>query len=100
MLLAAYLGLFPAMVESNSQSVINLIRAGSPIHSKIGLIVYDILNLKAHFDFTCFSFAPCSSNRVAHCLAKMALALALDVVLFVEAPHGLRSLVREETIVS
>ncbi|KAL5846155.1 hypothetical protein ACOSQ3_009679 [Xanthoceras sorbifolium] len=102
MLLAAESGLLPAMVESNAQSVINLILAGNSICSEIGLVIDDILDLKSWFDFTCFFFffALRSSNRVAHCLAKMTLVHALDVVMFKEALPGLQSLVREEAIVS
>ncbi|KAL5843687.1 hypothetical protein ACOSQ4_009645 [Xanthoceras sorbifolium] len=85
MLLAAESGLLPAMVESNAQSVINLILAGNSICSEIGLVIDDILDLK---------------SWVAHCLAKMTLVHALDVVMFKEALPGLQSLVREEAIVS
>ncbi|KAL5861560.1 hypothetical protein ACOSQ4_002856 [Xanthoceras sorbifolium] len=93
MLLAAESGLLPAIMESDAQSVINLILAGSSIRSEIGLVIDDILDLKSRFDFTCFSFALRSSNRVAHCFAKMALVHALDVVLFEEAPPSLQYLV-------
>ncbi|KAH7565254.1 hypothetical protein JRO89_XS09G0174600 [Xanthoceras sorbifolium] len=52
MKLAIENGLLPAMVKSDLIFVVNLILAGLPIRSEIGLIIDDILNLKATHDFS------------------------------------------------
>ncbi|KAL5810335.1 hypothetical protein ACOSQ3_027035 [Xanthoceras sorbifolium] len=87
MKLAAEAGLLPAIVESDSLSV-------------IGLVIEDILELKAHYGFSSFVLSPRTSNRVAHSPAKMAIVHAIDVVLLEEVPHGIKLLVQKEAIFS
>ncbi|KAL5824669.1 hypothetical protein ACOSQ3_020732 [Xanthoceras sorbifolium] len=98
MKLAIENGLLPAMVKSDLIFVVNLILAGLPIRSEIGLIIDDILNLKATHDFSSFGFSPRDSNRVAHNLAKMIVVHAIDVVLFEDIPPGIRSFVQEDAV--
>ncbi|KAL5757858.1 hypothetical protein ACOSP7_020469 [Xanthoceras sorbifolium] len=98
MKLAIENGLLPAMVKSDLIFVVNLILAGLPIRSEIGLIIDDILNLKATHDFPSFGFSPRDSNRVAHNLAKMIVVHAIDVVLFEDIPPGIRSFVQEDAV--
>ncbi|KAL5813450.1 hypothetical protein ACOSQ4_024091 [Xanthoceras sorbifolium] len=98
--LAIETGLLPAMVESDSLSIINLILFRLPIRSKVGLIIEDIFDLQGLFDFANFVFSPMSYNMVTHNLAKMALAHAINLVLLKEVFLGLRMLVQEESILT
>ncbi|KAL5752757.1 hypothetical protein ACOSQ2_023264 [Xanthoceras sorbifolium] len=82
-----------AVVESDAQTIINLIRAGISSHSEIRLLVDDIVKLKANHNFSNFVFSLRDSNRVAHNLAKMATIHAIDFVLVEDVPSGIRSLV-------
>ncbi|KAL5746073.1 hypothetical protein ACOSP7_027219 [Xanthoceras sorbifolium] len=77
MKLATEFGLLPAIVESDSLSVTNLILDDRPIRSEIG-----------------------STNRVAHILTKIALGHTIDLVLLEEVPPGFRMLVQEEAVFS
>ncbi|KAL5833304.1 hypothetical protein ACOSQ3_016978 [Xanthoceras sorbifolium] len=100
MKLVAETGLLPAMVESDSLSVVNLILAGQPIRSEIGLVIEDILKLKVLHGFSSFVFSPRTSYRVAHSLAKMVVTHAMDIVSLEKVPPSIRSLVQEEAIFS
>ncbi|KAL5819428.1 hypothetical protein ACOSQ4_023270 [Xanthoceras sorbifolium] len=82
-----------AVVESDAQTIINLIRAGISSHYEIRLLVDDIVELKANHNFSNFVFSLRDSNRVAHNLAKMATIHAIDFVLVEDVPSGIRSLV-------
>ncbi|KAL5788038.1 hypothetical protein ACOSP7_004987 [Xanthoceras sorbifolium] len=100
MVLTSESGLLPALVESDSSTVINLILSMASIHSEIGMIINDILDLQDSFDFVKFVFSPRSTNKVAHSLAKMTLVHDIDLVLMEEVPPGLSRLVQEESIFS
>ncbi|KAL5766302.1 hypothetical protein ACOSP7_016919 [Xanthoceras sorbifolium] len=98
MVLPAESSLLPALVESDSFLVINLILLRAPIRSEIGLIIDGILDLQDSFGFINFVFSPRSTNMVAHSLAKMALVHAIDIVLMEEVPPSLSRLVQEKSI--
>ncbi|KAL5766204.1 hypothetical protein ACOSP7_016821 [Xanthoceras sorbifolium] len=100
MKLVAETGLLPAMVEFDLLSVVNLILAGQPIRSEIGLVIEDILELKVLHGFSSFVFSPRTSYRVAHSLAKMVVTHAMDIVSLEKVPPSIRSLVQEEAIFS
>ncbi|KAL5812731.1 hypothetical protein ACOSQ3_027681 [Xanthoceras sorbifolium] len=99
MKLATEFGLLPAIIESDSLSVTNLILDDRPIRSEIGFVIKDILDLKVMFGFPIF-FPPRSTNRVAHILTKIALGHTIDLVLLEEVPSGFRMLVQEEAVFS
>ncbi|KAL5846016.1 hypothetical protein ACOSQ3_009540 [Xanthoceras sorbifolium] len=98
--LAVETGLLPAIVESDSLSVVNLLLARQPICSEICLVINDILELKTLYGFSSFVFSLITSNRVAHSLVKMVIVYAIDVVLIEEVLPGIRLFVQKEPIFS
>ncbi|KAL5766400.1 hypothetical protein ACOSP7_017017 [Xanthoceras sorbifolium] len=93
MQLASESRLLPAVVESDSGSVINLLLSGYSVQLEIGLVLDDILSLRDSFDFIDVVFSSRSTNKVAHSLAKMALSHGLDLVLIEEVSPGLSKLI-------
>ncbi|KAK3189375.1 hypothetical protein Dsin_028936 [Dipteronia sinensis] len=67
-------GLLLAEVEYDAKSVVDLINSGNAPIADIGIVISDILRIiKCHNIRV--SFAPRSTNMVAHCLAKMFLGI-------------------------
>ncbi|KAL5839914.1 hypothetical protein ACOSQ4_012522 [Xanthoceras sorbifolium] len=96
MQLAIDSGLLPAVVESDSSSVISLINAKNSIFADISSILADIFDLRDSYLFIRFIFALRNLNMVAHQLAKMALVKDVDFVLLEEVSSSLCFLVQED----
>ncbi|KAK2646103.1 hypothetical protein Ddye_021298 [Dipteronia dyeriana] len=73
--LALETGLYPAILESDALSVVNLIKAKEILSLDVGVVIHDILELVENVGVFSCDCAPRLSNKVAHGLAKIALRL-------------------------
>ncbi|KAK2662800.1 hypothetical protein Ddye_001374 [Dipteronia dyeriana] len=79
--------LWPCMVESDAQVVVNLINATSAPFSDVGLFICDNIKLlEAHPTFFFVSFTHRKANTAAHHLAKLCLSLDSDMFWMEEVP--------------
>ncbi|KAK3222349.1 hypothetical protein Dsin_009374 [Dipteronia sinensis] len=76
--LAIEKGMLPIVVETYALSVMNLVRAGCPISSDIGLVIGDVMARLQSIIGSKVVFVPRMANYVAHTLLKMALSLSHD----------------------
>ncbi|KAK2652478.1 hypothetical protein Ddye_012363 [Dipteronia dyeriana] len=73
-------GLWPCVVESDSQTVVSMINSGSAPLSDIGLIIEDILDLLKGPLICSVNFISRKANLAAHCLAKH--GVVSDLIVF------------------
>ncbi|KAK2634825.1 hypothetical protein Ddye_029617 [Dipteronia dyeriana] len=78
-------GLMPCEVESDAPAVVNLIHTDNPPLSDIGTIICDIVHFLDCHPQCLVGFAPRSTNRAAHSLAKFGLTLGDDCFWMEEA---------------
>ncbi|KAK3204550.1 hypothetical protein Dsin_018596 [Dipteronia sinensis] len=87
--LASESGLWPCIVESDSQLVVSTIDSGNVPLSDIGLIIEDILDPMKGPLRCKVCFISRKSNMVAHCLDKLGVALEVDCF-WIEEVHLVR----------
>ncbi|KAK3221237.1 hypothetical protein Dsin_008262 [Dipteronia sinensis] len=96
---AVYTGLVPCMIESDAQVVINLLKAGVPPYSDVGLIIQDIFsfceNSLNSLSYS-FRFVLRKANLAAHCLAKIGLSSFVDDYWMEECPPSVVPVVRND----
>ncbi|KAL5842736.1 hypothetical protein ACOSQ3_013339 [Xanthoceras sorbifolium] len=97
LLLAKFLGLLPASLESDSLSVVNDIHHASYL-ANLGLIIMDIQFILSFFPGSVVGFVPRLADQVAHCLAKFALSLEVDRLWLNDFPPCLCNLLFEDSI--
>ncbi|TXG66648.1 hypothetical protein EZV62_007923 [Acer yangbiense] len=86
-------GLWPCIVDSDSQVVVSLINfAETPLYD-IGLFIADILELVRVSLGLLFNFVPRNAYRAAHCLAKIGLSLCADNFWMEEVPPSVAPIV-------
>ncbi|KAK9190717.1 hypothetical protein WN943_019327 [Citrus x changshan-huyou] len=81
------MGLVPAIIESDSLNVVNLI--SNKMHSKceVGWLIFDIQEVLSSFESSFqVKFTPRSCNEAAHHLAKLALCNSIEKVWLEEVP--------------
>ncbi|KAK3219498.1 hypothetical protein Dsin_013468 [Dipteronia sinensis] len=66
-------GLYPCVLESDAEVVVNWIKKGSHHDSTSGVILSDISNLSSERNGLSITFVPRKANQVAHSLARNAL---------------------------
>ncbi|KAK2659363.1 hypothetical protein Ddye_005896 [Dipteronia dyeriana] len=66
-------GLVPMILESDALDLVNKIRSQTVPSSEVGVIIHDILILLGNLDLSSIRFVSRLANKVAHCLAKLAL---------------------------
>ncbi|KAL5832881.1 hypothetical protein ACOSQ3_016555 [Xanthoceras sorbifolium] len=86
--------------ESDTSSVIALIRSHSPPHSEIGLVISDILSLAVPSSSFSFSFRPRCCNAVTHGLAKFGVSCSSPCFWFDETPSCVEDIVSSELVCS
>ncbi|KAK3189303.1 hypothetical protein Dsin_028864 [Dipteronia sinensis] len=74
--LAVEKGMLPIVIETDALSVVNLIRAGCPISSDIGMMIGDVIARLQNIIGSKVVFVSRTANYVAHILSKMALILS------------------------
>ncbi|KAK2661402.1 hypothetical protein Ddye_007935 [Dipteronia dyeriana] len=84
--LAVEVGLYPAIVESDALTVVNLINYKSSPLTEIGLVILDIIHLLDSFSFVYFCHVSRVANTVAHSLAKVTLPLNFEFVWLEKCP--------------
>ncbi|KAL5782307.1 hypothetical protein ACOSP7_007336 [Xanthoceras sorbifolium] len=91
-------GFFKLTLNSNSLSVVNNISGRNLLCSELGLMVEDIHQLVSNFQGEIvFSFAPRSTNRVAHYLSKLALENLCYCFWVDDAHSSVRNLLLEDS---
>ncbi|KAK2633821.1 hypothetical protein Ddye_028613 [Dipteronia dyeriana] len=89
-------GLLPCEVESDAQAVVKLIHVDEPLLSDVGIIISDITHFLACHPECSVTFAPRSTNRAAHCLAKFGLTLVDSRFWMEEAPDWVAPVVLDD----
>ncbi|KAK3222715.1 hypothetical protein Dsin_009740 [Dipteronia sinensis] len=74
-------GLFPCVIEFDSQVTVNLMHSGSDRFADVGLVLNDIRLLLSSVSDELMEFVPKKANMAAHGLAKFALSLFSDRIL-------------------
>ncbi|KAL5782947.1 hypothetical protein ACOSP7_007976 [Xanthoceras sorbifolium] len=92
---ATDLGIWPSIIESNAEAVVNLININRDLMplSEIGIFVKDIRVLLSELNIARVSFVPRLANSVAHSLAKFAVSLLSDGFLVDCIPPSVESCV-------
>ncbi|KAK3183021.1 hypothetical protein Dsin_030307 [Dipteronia sinensis] len=92
-------GLWPCIVESDSQIVVSLIKSSNVRLSDICLIIGDILDL-VNGQLQCkVCFIPRKANMVAYCFVKLGVSLEIDRFWMEEVPSSVPPIVLGETSV-
>ncbi|KAK2659915.1 hypothetical protein Ddye_006448 [Dipteronia dyeriana] len=91
--------LLPIVVESDAQSVINLINGSTPVSTDIGLVIWDIKDCVSNLPRTSFTFVPRAVNVVAHSLSKFGLTIADDCFSMKSYPPCIERFVRDDHLV-
>ena len=86
-------GLWPCVVDSNSQVVVSFLNFAKTPLSDIGILLADILDLVIDSLGCLFNFVPRNANRVAHCLAKIGLSFCANNFWMEEAPPSVALIV-------
>ncbi|KAL5787729.1 hypothetical protein ACOSP7_004678 [Xanthoceras sorbifolium] len=85
-------------LSSDSLSVVNHLNGGSLLHLELGLMVEDIHHLVSSFQGDIvFSYAPRSTNNVAHHLSKLVLENFCYCFWVDDAPVSVRNLLWEDS---
>ncbi|KAL5755139.1 hypothetical protein ACOSP7_023359 [Xanthoceras sorbifolium] len=93
---AADLGIWPSIIESDAEAVVNLINGDLMPLFEIGIFVKDIRVLLSELNIARVSFVPHLANSVAHGLAKLAVSLLSDGFLVDCVPHSVESCVMSD----
>ena len=91
--LARETGLFPAILESDALSIVDLIASPSAVDSDVGVLIHDIRSVLAYSNFFSVAFSSRLTNKVAHGLAKLALGYVGEFVWMEDCPLAVESLV-------
>ncbi|KAL5845242.1 hypothetical protein ACOSQ4_011200 [Xanthoceras sorbifolium] len=81
--LTAEIGLHPIILESDSVTVVQLIRSKSHVLSELGLVMHEIFNIMLHVPVNNVCVGPVMANKVAHDLANFALTME-DKLVWIE----------------
>ncbi|KAL5779815.1 hypothetical protein ACOSQ2_010552 [Xanthoceras sorbifolium] len=76
--IALDLGLHPPILETDSLVVATAINNPSVYSSKVGLVIFDIVDLLGRCPGSKVLYVPRSANMVAHTLVRLALSLDRD----------------------
>ncbi|KAK3230811.1 hypothetical protein Dsin_002692 [Dipteronia sinensis] len=90
-------GLWPCVVESDSQVVVSLVNSVSSPLDEIGLFINDIVDLMNSSPQCKMCFIPRKANMVAHGLAKLGLSSESDRFWIEEVPPSVAPIVLGET---
>ncbi|KAL5776792.1 hypothetical protein ACOSP7_009718 [Xanthoceras sorbifolium] len=90
---AAGLGIWPSIIESDAEAVVNLINGDLMPLSEIGIFVKDIRVLLSELNIARVLFVPRLANSVAHGLAKLVVWLLSDGFLVDCVPPSVESCV-------
>ncbi|KAK3183290.1 hypothetical protein Dsin_030576 [Dipteronia sinensis] len=71
-------GLWPCVLETDAQVVVNLVKGKFDVFSEVGLIIEDINRLLHSVPGCVVNFVPRNANMAAHNLAKLDLSLDSD----------------------
>ncbi|KAL5823919.1 hypothetical protein ACOSQ4_021819 [Xanthoceras sorbifolium] len=71
-------GLHPAILETDSLDVATVINNPSVYSFKVGLVIFDIVDLLGCCPGSKVLYVPRSANKVAHTVARLALSLDRD----------------------
>ncbi|KAK2654943.1 hypothetical protein Ddye_007995 [Dipteronia dyeriana] len=93
LLLAIDAGLFPYMLESDTEVVVGWINNVSPLCSEIGVVIMDIQNLLKLDIYISINFVSRKANHIAHVLAKKGFSCVEDMFWLEEFPPCASSLV-------
>ncbi|KAK1584486.1 hypothetical protein Q3G72_033412 [Acer saccharum] len=89
-------GLFPCVLASDAEVVVNWIKKGSHRDSASGVILADIFSLSAERIDLDINFEPRQTNMVAHSIARNALRSFMELFWMEEVPLFAVSLVRAD----
>ncbi|KAK2643243.1 hypothetical protein Ddye_025006 [Dipteronia dyeriana] len=94
--LAVYIGLVPVIIESDHHNLVRKVVDMDPTDVDIGLVVNDILFYILNRTASLVSYVSRKANKVAHSLAKMALAITEDRFWLEEVPPSMELIVLED----
>ncbi|KAL5744523.1 hypothetical protein ACOSQ2_027639 [Xanthoceras sorbifolium] len=91
-------GFLHLLLHSGAASIIDMINGKSVVLSEIGLLIEDIRDHVLRFNGdVMFSFSPCSANRIAHSIAKLALINPGPFFWVDDCHHSVRNLIIEDS---
>ncbi|KAK3220990.1 hypothetical protein Dsin_014960 [Dipteronia sinensis] len=80
------------VLESDAKSMVGLVLSGTAPLAEVGVVIVDIIRLVNGFQIA-LSFVPRAADRVADCLAKLALASSEDHFYLNSIPPSMEGLV-------